>query len=1128
MASDDDSAEGHDPPHTIQARPGQHPDDFAPNHATIHAPRESLGQISIQPPSLPGPRYELQDEIARGGMGRVVNANDTRLGRIVALKEALALDADSLRRFDRETQITARLEHPSIVPVHDAGKLADGTPFYVMRKIGGRPLEKLVASAGTLNERLALIPHIVAAAHAVAHAHDRGIIHRDIKPSNILCGELGETIVIDWGLAKVKGEPDEETGTSNWVIEDDDQLKTRAGIVFGTPGFMAPEQLRGNTVNERTDVYALGATLYHLLSRKPPHHAKTADEMMRAAVRAKPVPLDQLVDGVPPELITIVDKALSMDARTRYQHARELSDDLQRFLTGQLVASHHYTPRAKLARFIRKNRVPVFAVTAAAIALIVIGTVAVVRVINERDRADDERDIAQEQRTRAEKETRVAQDRLDKLTLQQARSKAVTNPTEAIAMMKSLARKPEQWRDVRSIAAAARANGVAWSLPAPKRAESVEMSRDGKRVLVAGADGSVQIYDLVARSSRVLVKAGAMSHARFADNETKVVTWAGTAMAVLDARTGAVIGAIKPPTKVVDLEIVGVTAYWTDEGKKVWQLDLAGSTPVELPVDEAVESLAPSPDGRWVALVAANHLLLHDRTQPTEPPRQIMFGKVQDLDWSDDGAHLALLVELGAPTERVAADASIATGGQIVHRVYVGTRTHIAWSRERMFTIGAQGVGVVSRNETTTRKQINGAAIGLRETLDGVVVAASTGGLAILTDDGDHVVPTPDGQLEVVEASTRAPYVVGFLANRMLVWNLAEMLPRRLADRDATREAFTGNDRVLVAYPDAPAEWMDLATGKSRSLPILPAALLSIDGSLDGTAACVVDASHHARLITETGTDELGAVDMCAFARAGVVLGSTTGSIQLVDPVTKLRTPLLTRTTRLVQLAVSRGAGKGWIAGAFLDASLWRVDLESGQQATTPVGRVPTMIAIRTDGAMVFPQGPRLMMWATTNELRTIAELGKPIDGVGLAGDDRAIVFTEGGLGYAVELSTKEVSKPFDLGVMQATQSPGTGLLVYPNRGAIEVFDPVVNYRWTLASSPGVTYTVPQISNDGHRVIARRNVTDREKRDVEKRQQNALLAWQLVIPATPEDTARWLDQLTNAIVDDTGASLTWR
>jgi serine/threonine protein kinase len=150
------------------------------------------------------------------------------LGRVVAFKEALTTDVDTLRRFERETRITARLEHPSIVPVHDAGATSNGSPFYVMRKVSGQPLERLVASAETLNQRLALIPHIVASAQAIAHAHKRGIVHRDIKPSNILVGELGETIVIDWGLAKVIGEPDEQIGRP--LVDLSDSLKTRVGI----------------------------------------------------------------------------------------------------------------------------------------------------------------------------------------------------------------------------------------------------------------------------------------------------------------------------------------------------------------------------------------------------------------------------------------------------------------------------------------------------------------------------------------------------------------------------------------------------------------------------------------------------------------------------------------------------------------------------------------------------------------------------------------------------------------------------------------------------------------------------------------------------------------------------------
>ena len=1077
---------------------------------------------------MPPARYELGEEIARGGMGRVVDALDTRLGRTVALKEALALDAESVRRFERETQITARLEHPAIVPVHDAGTMNDGAPFYVMRKIGGRPLEKLVATSDTLGERLALVPHIVAAAHAVAHAHERGIIHRDIKPSNILCGELGETIVIDWGLAKVKGEPDETSsgGTTNWVIEDDDQLKTRAGVVFGTPGFMAPEQLRGKAVNERTDVYALGATLYHLLSRKPPHHAKTADEMMRAAVTARPVPLAELVQGVPPELTTIVDKSLSPDPRMRYQNARELAEDLQRFLTGQLVASHHYTPREKLARFIKKNRVPVIAVSAALLGLIVIGMLAVTRVIDARDRADVEARNAKQQQVMAEEQRASAEERLQKLTLQQARSKATSNPTEAVAMLKPLA--AQQWREVRSIVAAARANGVAWSLPAPKRVESLEMSRDGQRVLVAGVDGTVQIYDLVARSTRMLVTRGPVIHARFADRERKVVTWSGTALTVLDAKSAAPVAVIAAPTKIVDLEVVGVTAYWTDEAKKLWRLDLAGKVPIEIPVEEGVESLAPSPDGRWIALVAENHLLLHDRTQPAEPAQQIIFGKIRDLDWSDDSTHLALLVELGQPTERVAADASIATGGQIVHRFRVGARSRIAWNRDRMFTIGPTGVGVVSRNETTPRKQMVGEPVGLREAFNGAVVAASIGGLAVLTDDGDHVVPIPEGRLEILEASSSSPFVVGMLEGRMLVWNLAEMLPTRLDTRSITKEAFTGNDRVLLAYPDEPTEWRDLATKKTQKLDPLPAALLSIDGSPDGRVACVIDASHRAHLLTEAGSDELGPADLCLFSGTTAVLGGTAGTIQLVDTTTKLRTPLLARTTRLVHVTTSR-AGR-WIAAAFLDASLWRADLETGRQATTPVNGVPSMIAVLPDGSMVFPEGRKLTVWRPNNKLELLVELARPITAIGIAGPDRMLVYIEGGIGYVVQLDAAgKKSAPFDLaGVDKAMQSPDSGVLVFANRGAIELFDPIANHRWTLASSPGLTFTTPMISNDGRRVLARRLITEREKQIVEQRDETALLAWELFVPTTADDTVRWLDQLTNATVDLQTASLIWR
>ena len=162
---------------------------------------------TIAPP--PDQRYLLGAELGRGGMGRVVEAYDTHLGRTVALKEVLPKAGNIERRFQREVRITARLEHASIVPLYDSGRLADGRAFYVMRRVTGKPLDEAITRARTLEGRLALLPNALAAIDAVAHAHKRGVIHRDLKPQNILVGELGETVVIDWGLAKVIGDEDE-------------------------------------------------------------------------------------------------------------------------------------------------------------------------------------------------------------------------------------------------------------------------------------------------------------------------------------------------------------------------------------------------------------------------------------------------------------------------------------------------------------------------------------------------------------------------------------------------------------------------------------------------------------------------------------------------------------------------------------------------------------------------------------------------------------------------------------------------------------------------------------------------------------------------------------------------------
>ncbi|CAN5377506.1 hypothetical protein BH11MYX1_BH11MYX1_47290 [soil metagenome] len=233
-------------------------------------------------------RYVVVRELARGGMGKVSVAEDTLLGRIVALKELLVPSPAVEARFQRELALTARLQHPAIVSIHDAGTWPNGEPFYVMRLVTGDSLEKLISDEPSAIARIGLLPYAIAMVDALAYAHSHRIIHRDLKPANVLVGDFGETVVIDWGLAKDLASDAEPSG------------------VAGTPAYMAPEQARGDTVDERTDVYALGAVLYHVLAGEPPYTGKTADEILAAVAAGPPIPLSARTRGLPPDLTTIV------------------------------------------------------------------------------------------------------------------------------------------------------------------------------------------------------------------------------------------------------------------------------------------------------------------------------------------------------------------------------------------------------------------------------------------------------------------------------------------------------------------------------------------------------------------------------------------------------------------------------------------------------------------------------------------------------------------------------------------------------------------------------------------------------------------------------------------------------
>ncbi|MBA3457575.1 MAG: serine/threonine protein kinase [Deltaproteobacteria bacterium] len=307
-------------------------------------------------------RYVLLHRVGAGGMGVVWAAYDPELDRRLAIKllgDAAQAVPDLRERFEREARITARLQHPSIVHVQEAGQYAPGEPYYVMKLVTGDSLEHVIAQRPRLADRLALVPNVSAIIEAIAYAHSQGVIHRDLKPQNVIVGAFGETVVIDWGLA-----------TSSSEATD--------GMVMGTPSYMPPEQAEGDAVDERADVYALGAILYHVLAGVRPYAGRDAPATFAAVIGEPPAPLATLAPTAPAELVTIVNKAMARSAGDRYPSAKQLADELAKFMTGQLVGSHRYSRRELAWRWVRRHRT---AITAGSV--LVLGGLAVFGLMRE-------------------------------------------------------------------------------------------------------------------------------------------------------------------------------------------------------------------------------------------------------------------------------------------------------------------------------------------------------------------------------------------------------------------------------------------------------------------------------------------------------------------------------------------------------------------------------------------------------------------------------------------------------------------------------------------------------------------------------------------------------------------------
>jgi eukaryotic-like serine/threonine-protein kinase len=307
-------------------------------------------------------------ELGRGGLGRVLLAYDSHLGREVAWKEILPearQQADTpsdgvtgTARFLREARVTGQLEHPSIVPVYELGSRADGTVYYTMKVVRGRTLREALRECSTLRERLRLLPQFASLCQAIAFAHSRGVIHRDIKPENVMLGEFGETVVLDWGIAKLKQTDQPVSTASEPPPPPSDWLRTSVGSLVGTPAYMSPEQALGqvDVVDERSDVWSLGAVLYELLTGQALVGSGSPQAILTVILAGKYKPPLEVDDAIPRELVAICTRALQRNPENRYPGARELAAELESFQSGARVGAYSYTSWELLARFARRNK----------------------------------------------------------------------------------------------------------------------------------------------------------------------------------------------------------------------------------------------------------------------------------------------------------------------------------------------------------------------------------------------------------------------------------------------------------------------------------------------------------------------------------------------------------------------------------------------------------------------------------------------------------------------------------------------------------------------------------------------------------------------------------------------------
>jgi len=843
-------------------------------------------------------RYELAGEHARGGLGRIVRAVDRRLGRTVAVKELLKQSELAEALFVREALITARLQHPGIVPVHEAGRWPTGEPYYVMKLVQGRTLKELIAETRTARERLALLPHVIAVADAIGYAHSEQVIHRDIKPSNIVVGGHGETVVVDWGLARDgrRDVPELDVGAmardaGASVISSrppstpaaaaaagataGERASTVSGRVIGTPAYMPPEQARGDIVDERADVYAIGAVLYESLAGVPPYAGDTPKQIVDRVLTAPPRPLADAAPGIPADLIAIVCKAMSRAPTERYPTARELAADLRRYSHGQLVTAHHYGTMLLARRWVARHRAPVVVATIATAALVAVTAMYLGRVVEERN-------AAQTASTRADDAKRAAEERQAELIRLQARTSLRRDPTAAVAWLKAYPPSAPHQEELADVLDEAIALGVARHVVRQSSwVQDAVFSPDGSSIATAGKDGGVRLYDVASGAGRELGRqSGGVEAVAFAP-DGKWVAAGGTDRVMLWPTTG---GPARPLL----------------EGS-------AGS----------VEQLVFSPDGKLLLVVRQQEpLLVIEVANPTARSEVAVPRDAFRISWAADHWQTVLAASVDGeistlvPSPRVVAKLPRGLTALQVDRA--GTR-YVAYDGDTIWA------GDVAGGQPTAIGHFAGPALVLEISDDGKWIALGGDARDIWVYD------TAAKKARVLRGHTDAVYGFSFARDgrRMVsasddgtarVWDLlgGESVALRGHDDDVYRARFSPDGAwVVTASLDGSARLWEVASAGVRILGPDAGAIMALKVMED--AVITAGPGFASRWDLATGTR----ASVAALPPAGPRMSYWKQSTPLVTPDGAVVASIGDGNTILIQTGGTRRVlegHRGWIS----------------------------------------------------------------------------------------------------------------------------------------------------------------------------------------------------------------------